>query len=61
MRYVFLLLALAFGAPVLMSATLFSPAAAAVPELAPWTLMLLGFGGFAVTLRARHGTRVAAT
>lgn len=49
-----LLLAAAFGLPVLLDTTVFSPEAAAIPELAPWTLMLVGFVGTAVTLRARH-------
>lgn len=60
MKYILLLLVLAFCAPILMNATLFNPAMGAIPELTPWTLMLLGFAGSAVCVRAPRKTAVAA-
>jgi hypothetical protein len=49
---ILLLLAVSFWGPVVLSVTEFLPRIIAVPELAPWTLMLLGFAGTAVSLRA---------
>ena len=60
-KHTILLLAVAFGAPALLDATLGSPEAAAIPELAPWVMMLLGFAGTAVTVRAHTIRRRAAS
>ena len=49
----FLILFAAVAPPVLLYATLSETDFAAIRELAPWALMLLGFAGMAVSLRAR--------
>jgi hypothetical protein len=49
----FLILFAAVAPPALLYATLSETDFAAVREIAPWALMLLGFGGMAVSLRAR--------
>jgi hypothetical protein len=53
----FLILFAAVAPPALLYATLSETDFAAIRELAPWTLMLLGFGGIAVSLRARERAR----
>ena len=50
----FLILFAAIAPPALLYAALSETDFAAVRELAPWALMLLGFGGMAVSLRARE-------
>ena len=53
----FLILFAAVAPPALLYAALSETDFAAVRELAPWALMLLGFGGMAVALRVRDGPR----
>jgi len=53
----FLILFAAVAPPALLYAALSETDFAAVRELAPWALMLLGFGGMAVALRARGEPR----
>jgi hypothetical protein len=53
----FLILFAAVAPPALLYAALSETDFAAVRELAPWALMLLGFGGMAVALRARERPR----
>ena len=48
----FLILFAAVAPPALLYAALSETDFATVRELAPWALMLLGFGGMAVSLRA---------
>jgi hypothetical protein len=52
-----LILFAAIAPPALLYSALSETDFAAVRELAPWALMLLGFGGLAVALRARSGSR----
>ena len=55
----FLILFAAVVPPALLYAALSETDFAAVRELAPWALMLLGFGGMAVSVRARRGSPAA--
>ena len=55
MKHILILLAVTFGAPVLLNAALSSPIVAGVPEAASWALMLLGVGGTAVSVRLARG------
>ena len=50
----FLILFAAIAPPALLYTALSEADFATVRELAPWALMLLGFGGIAVSLRARE-------
>jgi hypothetical protein len=52
----FLILFAAVAPPALLYAALSETDFAAIRELAPWALMLLGFGGIAVALRAGLGS-----
>ena len=53
----FLILFAAIVPPALLYAALSETDFAAIRELAPWALMLLGFGGVAVAVRARGTAR----
>jgi hypothetical protein len=53
----FLILFGAIAPPALLYAALSETDFVAIRELAPWALMLAGFGGLALTLRARERTR----
>jgi hypothetical protein len=53
----FLILFAAIVPPALLYTALSETDFAAIRELAPWALMLLGFGGMAVALRARERLR----
>ena len=53
----FLILFAAIAPPALLYSALSETDFAAVRELAPWALQLLGFGGLAVAVRARGRVR----
>ena len=53
----FLILFAAVAPPALLYAALSETDFAAVRELAPWALMLLGFGGMAAAVRAHGAAR----
>jgi hypothetical protein len=55
----FLILFAAVAPPALLYTALSETDFATIRELAPWALMLLGFGGMAVALRARRGSPAA--